>query len=86
MFRLTKIISQLTVRGESRRVPSIKFPDRRAPKTASKPSTPSPQPTQASAPSSNKNKNYTYVDNTQIPKRLQMRKEEMDLISSGGAF
>ncbi|EAL69423.1 hypothetical protein DDB_G0276247 [Dictyostelium discoideum AX4] len=81
-MKLINFTQTLFARGARRHVPLIRFPDRHG---LNKSTTSVPTPTTtSSSPLSNKNK--TYSDNSQIPQRLKMRPDEMDLVNSGGAY
>ncbi|EGC32521.1 hypothetical protein DICPUDRAFT_38311 [Dictyostelium purpureum] len=75
-MKLVNIANTLLIRGARKHVPLICFPDRRGLKQQ-------PKQTVASAPpaqSPKLNKNANYIDFTKAPKRLPMRKDEMELV------
>eukprot|EP01132_Coremiostelium_polycephalum_P005367 gene5367-6697_t len=76
------LISSLYIRG-AKRVPLIRFPDRHG--LGSSHSTNSSHTVnntfKTSSPSSSTSSNKNYIDISQVPQRLKMRKDEIDLIS-----
>ncbi|KAK5577693.1 hypothetical protein RB653_002638 [Dictyostelium firmibasis] len=87
-MKLINFTQTLFARGARKHVPLIRFPDRHGfnKSTTVASNNSKPQPTTTSSSSSSSNKNKTYSDNSQVPQRLKMRPDEMDLVISGGAY